>query len=104
MQIRFDVTLLFNRLAVVWYSYKVFIPLLLTGSLTEPAESNSLLRQIVRQILAPASPKTPTDSSGASVDLEHHSSGILKDLLKSSFSYFMGAAPAKPKPSDAPGE
>ena len=36
-------------------------------------------------------------------DIEYHSSGILKDLLKSSFSYFMGSSTAKPKPSDAAG-
>lgn len=69
------------------------------GSLTKPAEPFPLLRQLVRQILS--TEKVSTERSDGTADIEYHSAGILKDLLKTSFSYFMGAAAAKPKPSDA---
>jgi len=93
---------LFRRLKAVSQTrrnFKSFKRLYRPGSLTKPAESLPLLRQLVHQILS-TDGKSP-DCSEVVADIEYHSSGILKDLLKSSFSYFMGSSAAKPKPSDA---
>jgi hypothetical protein len=57
------------------------------------------LQQLLQLALSEPNPHDPT--AGDCPDIEHHSSGMLKDLLKSSFSYFMGSSVAKPKPSDA---
>ena len=75
------------------------------GSLTKPAEASPILCQLVRQVLSPSVTKTASsERSDGAADIEYHSSGMLKDLLKTSFSYFMGSTAAKPKPSDAAGE
>lgn len=69
------------------------------GSLTKPANHQPFLQQLLQLALSEPNPHDPT--AGDCPDIEHHSSGMLKDLLKSSFSYFMGSSVAKPKPSDA---
>ena len=77
--------------------------MLFLGSLTKPAEASPILCQLVRQVTSGVDAKGSGHSPDLGVDIEYHSSGMLKDLLKTSFSYFMGSAASKPKPSDAAG-
>jgi len=86
---------LFQRLSAISKSrrgLKHFRRLYQSGSVSEPFSCRPLLKELVHQLTA----KSLSDSWD--VDLEHHSTELLKDFLKTGFSYLMGSGASKPRP------